>query len=64
MLRANAEERRALLAAGHPFYAARRAGRDRIAVLLTSDTNWAEIRELVTESYRVIAPRKLVALLG
>jgi hypothetical protein len=32
-------------------------------VLLTGDTNWAEIRELVTDSYRKLAPQKLVALL-
>jgi hypothetical protein len=63
VLRATAEERKALLAAGHPFYAAR-ANRDRIVVLLTGGTDWAEIRELVTESYRVIAPKKLTALLG
>ena len=63
VLRANSAERRALLSIGHPFYAAR-ANRDRVVVLLTSDTDWTEIRELVTESYRVIAPKKLVALLG
>jgi hypothetical protein len=32
-------------------------------VLLTADTDWEEIRELVTESYRVLAPKKLSALL-
>jgi predicted DNA-binding protein (MmcQ/YjbR family) len=32
-------------------------------VLLTGDTDWEEIRELVTESYRVLAPKKLSALL-
>jgi len=31
--------------------------------MLTDDTNWEEIRELVTESYRILAPKKLVALL-
>jgi hypothetical protein len=40
-----------------------RAGRDRIGVLLTGDTDWEEIRELVTESYRILAPTKLTALL-
>jgi hypothetical protein len=40
-----------------------RAGRDRVVVLLTDGTDWAEIRELVTESYRVLAPKKLAALL-
>jgi hypothetical protein len=63
VLRAGPGEREALLSAGRPFFAPR-AGRDRIGVLLTGDTDWAEIRELVTESYRVLAPKKLTALLG
>jgi hypothetical protein len=51
-----------LLSAGRPFFASR-AGHDRIGVLLTGDTDWEEISELVTESYRVLAPKKLTALL-
>ena len=62
VLRADPDEREALLAIGHPFFASR-AGRDRIVVVLTDDTDWEETRELVTESYRVLAPKKLTALL-
>ncbi len=62
VLRAAPDEREALLAIGHPFFASR-AGRDRIVVVLTDDTDWEEIRELVTESYRILAPKKLAALL-
>jgi hypothetical protein len=62
VLRADADERDALLCIGHPFFASR-AGRDRIRVMLTPDTDWEEIRELVTESYRILAPKKLTALL-
>ena len=62
VLRADPAEREALLSIGRPFFASR-AGRDRIGVLLTDDTNWEEIRELVTESYRILAPKKLTALL-
>jgi hypothetical protein len=62
VLRAGPDERKALLAIGHPFFASR-AGRDRIVVVLTDDTDWAEIRELVTDSYRILAPKKLAALL-
>ena len=62
VLRADPDEREALLSIGHPFFASR-AGRDRIGALLTDDTDWEEIRELVTESYRVLAPKKLTALL-
>src|SRR3984957_3650515 len=62
VLRADPDEREALLSIGRPFFAPR-AGRDRIGVLITDDTDWEEIRELVTESYRVLAPKKLSALL-
>jgi hypothetical protein len=61
-LRADPMERRALLAIGHPFFASR-SGPDRIGVLLTDDTDWEEMRELLTDSYRVLAPKKLTALL-
>jgi predicted DNA-binding protein (MmcQ/YjbR family) len=62
VLRADPDEREALLSIGHPFFAPR-AGRDRIAVLLADDTDWDEIRELVTDSYRVLAPKKLTTQL-
>ena len=62
VLRVDRDEREELLSIGHPFFASR-AGRDRIGVLLTDDTDWEEIRELVTESYRRLAPKKLTALL-
>jgi hypothetical protein len=62
VLRANPDEREALLSIGPPFFASR-AHRDRIVVVLTDDTDWAEIRELVIESYRILAPKNLIALL-
>ena len=62
VLRADPDERDALLSIGHPYFAAR-AGRDRIGVRLTDETDWAEIGELVTESYRRLAPKKLTAWL-
>ena len=62
VLHASPDERDALLSIGHPFYAPR-GGRDRIGVRLTGDTDWEEIRELVTDSYRRLAPKKLTALL-
>ncbi len=58
-----AGSREALLPIGQPFFASR-AGRDRIVVVLTDETAWEEIRELMTESYRILAPKKLTALLG
>jgi hypothetical protein len=62
VLRADPDDRAALVSIGHPYFAPR-AGRDRLGVLLTDDTDWEEIRELVTESYRVLAPKKLIELL-
>jgi hypothetical protein len=62
VLRADPDERDALLSIGHPFFTSR-ADRDRIGVRLTDDTDWEEIRELVTESYRRLGPKKLTALL-
>ena len=62
VLRADPDERDALLSVGHPFFVPR-AGAGRIGVRLTEDTDWEEIRELVTESYRRLAPKKLTALL-
>jgi hypothetical protein len=61
-LRVNPDERNALLSIGHPFFAVR-GGVDRLGVLLTDDSDWEEIRELVTESYRILAPKKLTELL-
>jgi hypothetical protein len=62
VLRADPDDREALLSIGQPYFAPR-AGRDRVGVLLTDDTDWEEIRALVTESYRAVAPKKLIALL-
>ncbi len=47
--------------AGHPFFVLG-WGRDAMGMVLDGDTDWVEVGELVTESYCVMAPRKLVAL--
>jgi hypothetical protein len=62
VLRADADERDALLSIGRPFFTPPGV-RGRIGVLLTKDTDWEEIRELVTDSYRRAAPKKLAAFL-
>lgn len=62
VVRADPDEREVLLAIGHPFFATRGGG-DRLGILLRDDTDWEEIAELVTESYRILAPKKLSALL-
>ncbi len=62
VLRVGPDEREALLSIGYPFLASR-VGRDRIVVVLTGNTDWEEIRQLVTDSYRILAPKKLAARL-
>ena len=54
VLHADPDEREEGLSIGHPFFASR-ADRDRIAVLLTGDTGWEEIREVVTDSHHLAA---------
>jgi predicted DNA-binding protein (MmcQ/YjbR family) len=64
-LRPDPDERDALLANGHPYFSRGpwddRLGR--IAVLIEATTDWDEITELVTDSYRLTAPKKLIAQL-
>ena len=64
-MRPDPEEREALIAIGHPYFSRgpwdERLGR--IAVRIEATTDWDEIAELVTDSYRLTAPKKLVAQL-
>jgi hypothetical protein len=64
-MRPHPEEREALIAMGHPYFSRgpwdERLGR--IAVAIDATTDWDEIAELVTDSYRQTAPKKLVAQL-
>jgi hypothetical protein len=61
MFRSSGEELDALRNAGHPFFApVWRA--DEIGMVVDAGADWDEVRELVTESYCVQAPRKLVEL--
>ena len=58
--RAAGPELDALRRAGHPFF--RPAwGADAVGMVLEADVDWAEVTELLTESYCVVAPKKLVA---
>ncbi len=62
VVRADPTEREVLMAIGHPYFGTR-SGPDRIGVILDEHTDWDEIGELITESYRILAPKKLAALL-
>jgi hypothetical protein len=59
--RASGSEFDALTGAGHPFFRAA-WGSNVVGVVLTADTDWDEVGELLTDSYCVLAPKKLVAL--
>jgi hypothetical protein len=65
VLRGDPHDREALVSLGHPYFCpqAGHRHRDRVGVRLTDDTDWEQMRELVTESYRLLAPKKLTALL-
>jgi YjbR len=58
------EEGDSLIAVGHPFYPG--WGPGLVAMVLTDDatTDWDDVRELLTESYCLLAPKKLIARLG
>jgi hypothetical protein len=55
------QELRALRSSGYPFFYAG-WGRDVVAMALDGATDWEEVRELLTESYCLLAPQKLLAL--
>lgn len=59
--RATHEEREALVSQGKPFYYAG-WGRDAMGMLLDEETDWAELAELLTDSFCVLAPQKLIAV--
>jgi len=59
--RAAGEELAMLRHAGHPFFYAG-WGRDVVGMVLDDATDWDEVAELLTESFCVLAPKKLVAL--
>ena len=46
---------------GHPFFSPR-WGTNVVGIVLDDSTDWAEVGELVTESFCVMAPKKLVQL--
>jgi len=60
--RSSGDELLALTHAGLPFYKPPWSGTI-VGVVLDDGTDWDEVAELVTESYRVCAPQKLVRLL-
>jgi hypothetical protein len=58
MLRSSGPELEALRHAAHPFFGPPWRA-DEVGLVLSDDIDWAEIGELVTESYCVMAPKRL-----
>ncbi|MFE0172388.1 MmcQ/YjbR family DNA-binding protein [Streptomyces sp. NPDC059002] len=61
--RSHGEEFEALTNAGAPFFRLS-WGRNVVGMRLDGATDWAEVAELLTESYRVQAPKRLAARVG
>lgn len=59
--RSSGDELDALRSAGHPFFTPG-WGTNTVGMILDGDLDWDEVAELLTESYCVLAPKKLVAL--
>jgi hypothetical protein len=60
--RSTGEELEALRRVGHPFFVLG-WGRDALGIALDAGTDWEEVRELLVESFCVMAPKKLIARL-
>jgi hypothetical protein len=60
MFRSSGPELEALRHVGLPFFAPPWRG-DEVGLVVDDGTDWDEVRELVTESYCVQAPKKLAA---
>ncbi|MFD4640260.1 MmcQ/YjbR family DNA-binding protein [Lentzea sp. NPDC058436] len=61
--RAQPEELDALVGGGEPFFRAA-WGHDVVGMKVLADADWAEVGELLAESYRKLAPAKLAKLVG
>ena len=59
--RSSGPELEALSHAGHPFFSPR-WWPDIVGMVLHPDVDWDEVGELITESYCVLAPKRLVEL--
>lgn len=58
--RAEGDDLDVLKRAGHPFFVLG-WGRDALGVVLEEATDWDEVREIVTDSYCAMAPKRLAA---
>lgn len=57
-------EQPSLLAEGFPFFMPKYVGsKGWIGIIITAETDWDEVAELIADSYRTIAPKTLAKLL-
>ena len=63
MFRSTGEELAALRDGGAPYFAPPWRA-DEVGLVLDEDVDWAEVAELLTDSYTKLAPRKLAALVS
>jgi hypothetical protein len=61
VFRSSGPELDTLLRTGHPFFPSRTVA-NVVGMVLEGDIDWTEVAELVTESYCILAPKKLAAL--
>jgi hypothetical protein len=59
--RSPGDEIEALVSGGHPFFKAG-WGEDVVGIVFDDDVDWEEIAELLADSYCVLAPKRLAAL--
>ena len=59
--RSPGDESAGLVSGGHPFFKPG-LGADVVGMVLDDGVDWAEVGELLTESYCVLAPKRLAAL--
>lgn len=59
--RSSGEELDVLRASGHPFFPTQ-WNPSVVGMVVDADTDWDEVTELLTESYCLLAPKKLAAL--
>lgn len=62
VIRASGDDRLMYLTMGRPFFEIPK-NKWKVGFVVNDETDWDEVRELITDSYCLVAPKKLVRLL-